>query len=140
MSHEKELHKFGYPNTLIKEYDFWYWLLRPEQTTIGSSILITKDHYFNYSDLTNAHFSEFEIVVKELERTLKDIFNYDKINYLMLMMVDLTVHYHVIPRYSKTISFNDKNFFDFGYPGLPDFNSKNNTNNERLLKLIRSKV
>jgi len=34
--------KFGYPETLIKEYDYWVVLLRSNQVTIGSLILAYK--------------------------------------------------------------------------------------------------
>ena len=134
------LEKFGYPNTLIKEYDYWYWLLRPEQVTLGSSILITKEYYSKYSDLTKEHFLEFEEIVKKVEKTLINIFFYDRINYLMLMMVDPSVHYHVIPRYSKSIVLNGKEYFDKGYPGLPDFNSINNASKKEIVSLISGVV
>ena len=43
MSFENTLAKFGYPESLIIENDHWYTLLRPEQITFGSMILITKN-------------------------------------------------------------------------------------------------
>lgn len=135
-THEKVLEKFGYPNTLIKEYDYWFWLLRPEQVTLGSSLLITKEYYSKYSDLTRELFLEFEKIVKDVEKTLSETFNYDKINYLMLMMNDPSVHYHVIPRYSKPIVFKGEQYFDKGYPGLPDLNSINQANKKDIVSLL----
>jgi diadenosine tetraphosphate (Ap4A) HIT family hydrolase len=132
MIHEKVLEKFGYPGALIKEYDYWYWLLRPEQITLGSSILITKECYFNYSDLTREHFLEFGKIVKEIEKTLGNTFNFDKMNYLMLMMVDPSVHYHVIPRYENIRILNDKEYIDNGFPGIPNFTFVNKTNIEEF--------
>jgi diadenosine tetraphosphate (Ap4A) HIT family hydrolase len=44
---------------------------------------------------------------------------YERINYLMLMMVDPHVHYHVIPRYSTSRTFNGVEFVDAGWPALP---------------------
>lgn len=130
--HEKVLKKFGYPDTLIKEYDYWFWLLRPEQITLGSSILITKEYYSKYSDLTKEHFLEFEKVVNDIEKTLSNTFNYDKMNYLMLMMVDPSVHYHVIPRYTDSRILKNKEYKDIGFPGMPDFTCVNKINIEEF--------
>ena len=35
--------KFGYPDTLIKEYSHWAVLLRPQQATLGALVLVCKD-------------------------------------------------------------------------------------------------
>ena len=48
-----------------------------------------------------------------------DAIGYEKINYLMLMMVDPHVHYHVIPRYESPASFDGVAFVDHGWPGPP---------------------
>ena len=55
-----------------------------------------------------------------IEKTLKQTFNYDIMNYLMLMMLDKQVHYHVIPRYERTINFAGKSWKDSGWPGVPN--------------------
>ena len=117
---KKTLAKFGYPESLIKEYNNWYLLLRPDQVTIGSLILITKFGEVKLSGLSNESFAEFEQIVKEIESVLSDCFTYDKINYLVLMMVDPEVHYHIIPRYSYDIEFEKEKFTDFGWPALPN--------------------
>ena len=36
------LKKFNYPENLIKEYNNWYLLIRPDQVTFGSMVLIEK--------------------------------------------------------------------------------------------------
>ena len=36
------IEKFGYPTTLIREYEHWLVLLRPEQVTLGSLVLAAK--------------------------------------------------------------------------------------------------
>ncbi|MEK7719657.1 MAG: HIT family protein, partial [Bacteroidota bacterium] len=33
---------FDYPDTLIKEYEYWVVLLRPQQITLGSLIIAAK--------------------------------------------------------------------------------------------------
>ena len=100
------LKKFGYPYNLIKEYTNWILLLRPEQITIGSLVLIEKNFKKKFSKITLESHQELRLIIKEIEDTLKKLFGYKKINYLMLMMVDPEVHFHVIPRYSKKLLFN----------------------------------
>ncbi len=51
--------------------------------------------------------------------TLQDVVAYERINYLMLMMVDPDVHFHVIPRYAGSRQFGDIEFRDAGWPGPP---------------------
>ena len=58
-------------------------------------------------------------VVTDIERALKAAFAYEKINYLMLMMVDPNVHFHVIPRYSETRSACGLTIPDPGWPVVP---------------------
>ncbi|SVD78910.1 uncharacterized protein METZ01_LOCUS431764, partial [marine metagenome] len=99
--------KFKFPELLIKEYENWYLLLRFEQPTLGSLILITKHGETQYSEINEAAFIEFSKIVKEIESVLKSKFKYQKLNYLMLMMVDPEVHYHIIPRYSEGVLFHN---------------------------------
>ncbi len=37
------MEKFGYPDTLIREYENWVVLLRPQQATLGALVLICKE-------------------------------------------------------------------------------------------------
>ena len=119
------LSKFNFPDLLIKEYNYWYLLLRYEQPTLGSLILITKHGETQYSEINEAAFIEFSKIVKEIEPVLKSKFKCSKINYLMLMMQDPEVHYHIIPRYSEDLLFHDVLFKDFGWPSLPKLDKIN---------------
>lgn len=119
------LQKFGYPASMIKEYKSWQLLCRPKQVTLGSLILISKEPVTAFSHLSSASFIELGGIIKEVEHVLKELFNYEKINYLMLMMVDPEVHFHIFPRYSSTKSFSGRNFIDKGWPLAPDLNVSN---------------
>ncbi len=55
-----------------------------------------------------------------IESALRKAVAYEKINYLMLMMVDAEVHFHVIPRYAGTREWQGREFVDVGWPKLPD--------------------
>jgi len=111
--------KFGLPANLIADYKHWVVLLRPAQVTLGSLVLGAKGDWTSFSQIPPQAFAELAHVTHCLETGLRNFTAYDKINYLMLMMVDPHVHFHVIPRYSKTRLWNDIEFEDAGWPAVP---------------------
>lgn len=111
--------KFGYPNTKIAESDRWLVLLRPQQPTLGSLVLVCKEAAGAFSDLSAEAFAELRDVVAGVEATLSGFVGYARINYLMLMMVDRDVHFHVIPRYEGAREYEGLAFPDAGWPGPP---------------------
>jgi diadenosine tetraphosphate (Ap4A) HIT family hydrolase len=115
--------KFGYPATLLRELDHWVILLRPAQVTLGSLVLAAKSEATAYGALPREAFAEQADAVALIERGLAAFTGYERINYLMLMMVDPNVHFHVIPRYSEPRSWNGIEFPDAGWPGPPQLGS-----------------
>lgn len=115
--------KFGYPGTLVREYEHWVVLLRPQQVTAGSLVLAAKSEATAYGDLPADAFAEQGRIVSEIESALRKAVDYERINYLMLMMVDPNVHFHVIPRHSGTRTIAGIEFADSGWPGPPDLKS-----------------
>jgi len=115
--------KFGYPATLIRDYHHWVLLVRPAQATAGSLILAAKSNATAYGDLPPAAFIEQGVIVAELEKKLRETIKMDKINYLMLMMVDPHVHFHIFPRYDGERSIAGLTLTDRGWPGPPDLKS-----------------
>lgn len=114
------IEKFGYPGSLIRDYQHWVVLLRPGQATLGALILAHKSDAQAFSALDPASFAELGPVVRDIEAGLSAFRPYERINYLMLMMVDKEVHFHVLPRYGKTQDFGGFVFEDKGWPGAPD--------------------
>jgi len=117
--------KFGYPGTLIREYKHWVVLLRPQQSTLGALVLICKEAADALSSISIEAFAELKTITTVIESSLNGCFNYDKINYLMLMMVDPDVHFHVLPRYADSQIWGDTEFADSGWPGPPDLGQTN---------------
>ena len=115
--------KFGYPRTLLREYGHWAVLLRPAQVTAGSLVLAAKSEALAYGDLPAEAFVEQATAIAGLEAVLRSAIAYERINYLMLMMVDPHVHFHVIPRYEGVRSLAGLEFEDRGWPGPPDLKS-----------------
>lgn len=111
---------FGYPATLIREYDHWVVLLRPAQPTLGSLVLAAKSDITAFGDLPAGAHAELQQITSAIETALGRFVGFAKINYLMLMMVDPHVHFHVIPRYEGTREWNGREFVDVGWPKLPD--------------------
>ena len=137
--YKKACSKFAYPKSLIKEYNHWIWLVRPSQPTLGSTILMSKDNSSNFGDLSQSSFSELKLIFFEIEKTLMKCFAYKKINHLMLMMQDPVVHFHTIPRYEKSKKIFNKEFIDFGFPGLPSLD-KNIVLNENEIEFLINEI
>lgn len=114
------LSKFGFNENLILSYHHWHLLLRFQQTTLGSLILICKGSYSAFSELPQAASHEMHEIIPQIESVLKEEFNYSKINYLMLMMVDPEVHFHIIPRYESGAELAGKVYSDASWPGPPN--------------------
>ncbi len=134
--------KFGYPDSAIKIYEHWSVLLRPEQVTLGSLILASHSDAHAFGDLSEPAMKELSNITKDIETSLSDCFSYDKINYLMLMMVDPHVHFHVIPRYSTPREHQTIMTTDEFWPGPPDLSHKislNLTQKESLLEHLQTK-
>lgn len=117
------IRKFGHPQTLVREYDHWVVLLRPSQVTAGSLVLAAKSDATAYGALPQDAFIEQGVVVADIEAALHRAVGFERINYLMLMMVDPNVHFHIFPRYSGTRLLADLEIADRGWPGPPDLKS-----------------
>lgn len=117
------IRKFGYPQTLVRDYEHWLVLLRPTQVTAGSLVLAAKSEAIAYGALPREAFTEQAKVIADIEAALQRAVTFERINYLMLMMVDPNVHFHVFPRYSGIRSFAGLDIADHGWQGPPDLKS-----------------
>lgn len=111
---------FGYPATVVADYGCWTVLLRPQQPTLGALVLVCKEPETRFSAISGDAFQELKQVTVDIEGVLGKAFGFDKINYLMLMMVDPDVHFHVVPRYAQEKEFGGARFPDAGWPRVPD--------------------
>ncbi len=130
--------KFKTEELLIYETEYWIWSLRPVQVTLGAGVLSLKRECPVFSELNQEEFCDLNNIIKVIEKTLKATFNYDIINYLMLMMVDKQVHYHVIPRYERTMDFAGVLWKDSGWPGAP--NLAGDEVHVKVLKEIKNEI
>jgi diadenosine tetraphosphate (Ap4A) HIT family hydrolase len=84
---------------------------------------VCKEAVQAFSDVSPAAFADLQVAVAGIERLLKAAVDYEKINYLMLMMVDKDVHFHVLPRYEGTREHEGLAFPDAGWPAAPALGS-----------------
>ena len=118
------IEKFGWPTTLVREFEHWLVLARPAQPTLGSLVLAAKSDATAFGDLVGAAHAELKAVTQAIETALVGAVGYARLNYLMLMMVDPHVHFHVIPRYEGArewpLGEGAREFVDVGWPKVPD--------------------
>lgn len=129
--------KFMLDRLVIFETEFWIWSLRPQQVTLGSSVLSLKRPAETFIELSDAELIDLRVIATVMEKTLRSIFSYSKINYLMLMMQDNFVHYHIVPRYSEAVYFAESGitFNDALFPGPPDLSIYHSLDHRTLEKI-----
>jgi diadenosine tetraphosphate (Ap4A) HIT family hydrolase len=129
--------RFGYPATLIAEYPHWVVLLRPAQPTLGSLVLAAKSDALAFAELPTAAFTELAGVTSDIETALRARVQYQKINYLMLMMADPNVHFHVIPRYEGERTAEGVSVPDKGWPKPPALGEAVDLNADQIAGLAK---
>lgn len=130
------IEKFGYPATLVAETAHWLVLLRPAQPTLGSLVLAAKSDATAFGDLPGEAHAELKTVTAAIERMLGAFTRYAKLNYLMLMMVDPHVHFHVIPRYEGARDWQSHSFVDAGWPKVPDLSQAVRLDDAEIAQLV----
>ena len=115
--------KFGDPANRIVQTSHWTVLLRPKQPTLGSLALVCREPVLAFGELSPAAYADLRSNVQRIEQALREVARYERINYLMLMMVDPDVHFHVIPRYEGERTFFGQTYADAGWPGPPQLDA-----------------
>jgi diadenosine tetraphosphate (Ap4A) HIT family hydrolase len=131
--------KFQVQELTIFRLEYWTWSTRPVHATLGSGILSLNRFCAHFGSLTTSEAAELAAAARQIESRLGRAFSPDKLNYLMLMMVDAHVHFHVIPRYSSPRDCGGLQWNDKGWPGFPLLNEGTGCGNETL-SAIRDKL
>ena len=113
------MEKFGHPDTLIHDYADWVVLLRNDQITLGSLVVAEKSTATSLSGVEPHALAELASIAGDVEAAFARTFRPDKLNYLMLMMVDPNVHFHVLPRYGGARECAGVTFEDRAWPKAP---------------------
>lgn len=113
---------------LIWETTYWLIFLAPSQRYLGTCVVAQKKGCKDLSGLKKEEWSEFGLIVKRLEETLKTIFNPTLFNWSCFKNATFRqknpkpeVHWHFIPRYKEEVVFGGLKFKDpdFGYIPQP---------------------
>ena len=107
-------------------------LAAAEQVTLEDTAALSTA----FPDLKPKAFAELATVTAHIEKTLKNAVAPAKINYLMLMMVDPHVHFHVIPRYEGGRGYQGIDVTDAGWPKVPALGEARALSPEEIEKLV----
>lgn len=130
------IEKFGWPASLVAEFDHWLVLARPAQPTLGALVLAARSEVTAFGYLPAEAHAELKTVTTAIEAALGKAVGYARLNYLMLMMVDPHVHFHVIPRYEGAREWQGHTFVDGGWPKVPDLGTAVALEGEALDALV----
>jgi diadenosine tetraphosphate (Ap4A) HIT family hydrolase len=132
--------KFRVEELKVAQNRSWTWSVRPGQPTLGAGVLSLNRHAGKFSDVTPEEMKDLGELVGTLEGAIKTAFNHNIMNYMMLMMLDHHVHYHVIPRYEDTRSLGEREWVDNGWPALPVIGDNQHADDSGLLHLIQQEL
>jgi len=127
--------KFRIEELAILKTTNWTLSLRPQQITLGCLVLSLSRLCEDIGDLTDEEALELGIVFNKIKLLFEKTFMPNKVNYLLLMMVDSQVHFHVIPRYQDTVVFMDESFIDEDWPKPSNIFSTIVLGDEQLIHL-----
>jgi diadenosine tetraphosphate (Ap4A) HIT family hydrolase len=132
--------KFRVAELAVVRTDHWTWSVRPVQTTLGAGILSLNRSATSFGDLSEQEAGDLVGVVHTIEATLKRYSAPGRMNYLMLMMVDSHVHFHVLPRYGEVRVEAGQEWGDEAWPGPPGLGDDANTGGRGTLLVIRDSL
>ena len=112
--------KFRTVDLEVRKYRHWTWSVRPAQGTLGASVLSLNRPATAWSEVDAGENAGLSQALLDIEAVMRRQFNNDKINYLMLMMVDQHVHFHVFARYMAERQFAGRTWLDTTWPRPPD--------------------
>lgn len=106
----------------VVESDIWRVELNPNQQHLGRTFVGLRDHKERLSDLLDTEVLEYQRILRALELGMRAAFGMDLPNWLCLMNNAARdgqvshVHWHMVPRYSRPVTFNGRTYFDSAWP------------------------
>ena len=127
--------KFKIEDRLVKEFEYWFVVVRGKQVTLGACVFLLKRDASSLGELTSQEAEEFVQIVSWYENRLKSVYNAERFNYVVAMMKDPYVHYHAFPRYSSEQNLYGLTWKDEDWPRVVEF--KKIDTEEKTLFAIR---
>ena len=112
--------RFKLSDLTLRQYRHWTVSLRPAQPTVGAMVLSLQRPCTQLGGILAREGEELAEVFADVEGALGATLAPAKINYLALMMVDVQVHFHVLPRYRDDRRVGSRFFSDPSWPDPPD--------------------
>lgn len=120
--HLLEFHeKFDLARLTFFENSHWIMSVRPEQLTLGSMVVSSREGLLHFQDLGPEHGADLTYSLGLAEKLARKNLGAVRINVICLMMVDPVVHFHIIPRYQEVIERFGTVWEDKDWPGPPVF-------------------
>lgn len=129
--------KFRVAELKVLESEYWTWSVRPVHSTLGAGILSLNRFCDSLGRISDDEGADLARVAKTIEAALADVTRPDKMNYIMLMMVDKHLHFHILPRYAETKTFASLEWVDSGWPKPPTLNDYEDRASSPVLLEIR---
>lgn len=130
--------KFRIAELTLYQSSHWTWSLRPSPATLGAGILSLNRFCTSFAELSADEGADLAAIVKHIDARLQKVFAPDRMNYLMLMMVDRQLHFHVLPRYSTEREAGGLFWSDSDWPKPPTLSAYSERSNHPALLEIRN--
>ncbi len=131
--------KFRVAELEVVRTPHWTWSLRPVQSTLGAGVLSLNRFAASLAEMTVEEAAGLADIVPTIEHSLSGFSSPDRLNYLMLMMVDAHLHFHVLPRYAQPRTRLNHDWIDSGWPGAPSL-TDNAEREQSVLTPIRDEL
>ncbi len=118
---DKHLVKFRVSDLAVMEGEHWIGIVRQKQITVGSLVILLRREEPEMGGVSAQEAAELFVMTGQLQTRLGETFGAERYNLIAAMMKDPWVHFHLIPRYSKVVNFNDRTWEDADWPAVASF-------------------
>lgn len=130
------LTRFGYPDTLVREYEHWYVLAQRRPLTLGALLVVYRGDATTLGVVVTEAWTEFAAVLRDVEAALAHTFTPDRVNLLFLMMATPEAHAAILPRYAGPREFQGETFTDPGWPRAPVLDAAHPITKEQCTSMV----
>ena len=129
-------------STFVKDFGNWILRINPYQFLLGVCVLVHKHHKEGLTSLSEQEIVEAYKFLKVTELSLKKSFSPDWFNYLQTNNNIRHLHFHIIPRYEKPVTFQGEEFIDTNYFGMPVESTRklSDANMQKLISTIKTNI
>ena len=128
----------------IIETTKWRVVLDPNQRTLGKSFVTLLEHKSSLSELNQEDWDDFAKLTKHLESAISKSYKPNHFNWSCLMNIAAInnqpthVHWHIQPRYNRSITINNEIFHDTQW--YPQSNKIDNKVSRDTLQVIADHI